>query len=243
MSNGLLTGLTEAWMPDATKAMIGQKTGLNTNTAAGLTYVVNAGMPGGHALLGTDSPDVLATAASPLVAEISQTDFLMISWGMSDGGADCPVVLVGQEITSGFDFSQYDGADNGQLQGELTDGGGVTRQIVTDPTTFDSGAAHMLALGWTNSDKTLRIYLDGVQTGSLFIAAGAGTTDASNAVSFQVWFQCGFASLWQGTVGAANAVSQLATLYGSKLQYSDFDAGGGGTLAAQPYYRILAQGG
>ncbi len=52
-NNGLLDGLTECWLADVSQGLVGQVTGLSTDTDTRLVYANNAGFPGGKSLSNT----------------------------------------------------------------------------------------------------------------------------------------------------------------------------------------------
>ena len=238
MSNGLLVGLTEAWMPDASKAMIGQKTGLNTGTDAGLSYVAQAGFPGGHALQSASTGAFVTTADSPLVEEIGITDFLFIHWWfVSDPGTVSPGVIIGEDSTNGLDVSadvSNNAGDPQEPYGEIPGADGGYSQTLYLGSIPALAVPHMQAFWYTTADSTFHLSIDGGVPVTLVNTAGVGNPGDPAGVYFS-WSsvvaaagtaQMGLASLWQGTAGVANAVSKLASLYASKLKFSDFDTGG-----------------
>jgi hypothetical protein len=226
--NGLLNGLTEAWRPDATKAMIGQKTGLNTNTDAGLSYVDQAGFPGGKALQNPGIGSVtLYSAANALLSNIGNTDFLAICWLMS-GASDnnFPGFSIGLINNNGFIISNDDFPLPSRVYAYL--GGPTTgTTLISSDYGEVSNTPLMIALWYTTADSTLHTSVNAGTVSTIVNSDGIGAQDLTNTAQFSLYNaagteEMGSCYLWQGTAGVANAVFQLATLYGSKLQYSDF---------------------
>ena len=231
MSNGLLNGLTEAWEPDATLALIGKKTGLNTSADPESAYAVQSGFPTGHCLhyvAGTASTPP-TTPSSALLQAIGQTDFMVIAWVLHVAGLGFNG-NIGEYGSSANGVDWQGGNTPGVLSCEIpgADNGYSCSFNSSPDTPFTVNVAHMQAIWYTTADNTLHTSLDGGTVYSLVNSSGIGAQDATNYLSLNSYgqFDRGPIYLWQGTDAVANAIAQLSSLYTNKLQYSDFDSGG-----------------
>jgi len=228
--NGLLTGLTESWMPEASGLMIGQQIGLSSSANSGLTFQTQSQFPGGVALQNTAGPITIQTAPSDFVSAIGNTDFLVLGWQFAGPDADEGIALrIGENNANGMDSYMAIATLPGHAIGAVP-GASQNYPSAYTPDQYTLGVAHMIAIWYTNSDSMLHISMDGNPPASFKNPDGIGDPDLTNSVWFRFLGytgirQCGFCALWQGGAGVANAVSQLSSMYANKMQFSDFDAG------------------
>jgi hypothetical protein len=228
--NGLLNGLTESWLPNSGGFMLGQRTGLNSSADNGLTFQTQSQFPGGVALQSAAGPITLQTAASDLVSAIGNTDFMIVGWQAAGAGADEGVALrIGENDANGMESYISIASAPGHAIGSVP-GAFQNYPSVYTPDQYSLGAAHMIAIWYTNADSSLHISIDAGASSVIINTDGIGAPDVTNSVWFRFLGytgikQCGFTAIWQGSTGVANAVSQLGKLYANKWQFSDFDAG------------------
>lgn len=234
MSNGLLSGLTNAWNPDVSKAMIDLVAGVNTGSLSDLSYVTQSGFPGAKALQGSGA-DTLATGASSTIQAIGNTDFLIVSWCLTSAlNTDQNLSAIGENANNGVDFSLSGTIAPWDVFAEIPDAlGNYSCSVTSTGTPFSGDVPHMIAIWYTNSNSTLHLSVDNGTVFSAVNTGGIGTADATNFMTTSFHADVGTKQegpfyLWQCTDGVANAISQLSNLYTNKLQYSDFDSGGGG---------------